>query len=167
MNLSSTEHDLETKARTLTKIRAELVKTHAQLSEALKEVDQLKRRLMHHEDSNWRPDGHLRALLRQLSPQTIGSGTTQLSGLHESTKHEITEAEQILSTHGLHMCARQLCDFVNISTMEDLKNLSDDYIDTIRFLRNHQPDKLKALCQACREGDPDYMKEVMKRRMRS
>jgi hypothetical protein len=73
MNQNSMEHDLLNKDRQLTKIRAELVKTHAQLAEALKEVDQLKRRLIQHEETNWRPNGHLRALLRQLSPQTSGS----------------------------------------------------------------------------------------------
>ncbi len=47
--------------------------------------------------------------------------------------------------------------------MEDLANLTDAKIDTLSFLHEHQPKKLKALCQACREGDPALIKDVLTR----
>jgi hypothetical protein len=60
----------------------------------------------------------------------------------------------------LARCADELCEKLSLKTMQDLANLTDERIDTLTFLREHQPIKLKALCQACREGNPDYMKEV-------
>ena len=74
-------------------------------------------------------------------------------------------ALQILKSHGLAKCAHELCEKLSLKTMEDLEDLTDERIDTLTFLHEHQPTKLKALCQACREGDPGYTKEVLRRRM--
>jgi len=49
---------------------SDMQETKKKLEQTKAEVDQLKRLLMHQEAINWRPDGHLRALLRQLSPQS-------------------------------------------------------------------------------------------------
>ena len=73
-------------------------------------------------------------------------------------------ARIILEKYGLSRCADELCRNLSLHTMEDLANLTDEQIDALLFLREHQPKKLKALCQACREGDPAYITEVMQRR---
>jgi ribosomal protein S13 len=74
------------------------------------------------------------------------------------------QALQILKTHGLARCADELCEKLSLKTMQDLANLTDEQIDALTFLREHQPIKLKALCQACREGDPDDLQQVLTRR---
>lgn len=77
--------------------------------------------------------------------------------------HDQNSARCILDTYGLRRCADQLCRELSLHTMEDLANLTDEQIDALPFLREHQPAKLKALCQACREGDPAKIKEVQRR----
>ena len=72
-------------------------------------------------------------------------------------------ARYILDTYGLHICAEDLCRELSLHTMQDLANLTDEQIDALPFLREHQPEKLKALCQACREGDPAKIREVQRR----
>ena len=73
-------------------------------------------------------------------------------------------ALQILRSHGLARCADELCEKLSLVTMQDLADLTDERIDTLTFLHEHQPTKLKALCQACREGDPNDIKYVVRRR---
>ena len=77
--------------------------------------------------------------------------------------HDRNNARYILDTYGLQRCAEELCRELSLHTMQDLANLTDEQIDALPFLREHQPAKLKALCQACREGDPAKIKEVQRR----
>jgi hypothetical protein len=73
-------------------------------------------------------------------------------------------ANAILIRVGLQSCAKQLCDECKLNTMQDLANLSDEHVDSLTFLREQQPIKLKALCEACREGNPDNIKAILRRR---
>jgi hypothetical protein len=97
-----------------------------------------------------------------MSTRSLKGLLGQLLTMHATTDN--LSAELILITHGLRRCAKQLCVELSLHTMQDLANLSDEVIDSLPFLHEHQPEKLKALCQACREGDPDHIKEVQRRR---
>jgi hypothetical protein len=87
----------------------------------------------------------------------------KVTNQNKMASRDWNSARYILDTYGLRMCADQLCRELSLHTMEDLANLTDEQIDALPFLREHQPAKLKALCQACREGDPANIKEVQRR----
>ena len=44
--------------------------------------------------------------------------------------------------------------------MEDIGRLTDMEIDALDWLKHVQRAKLKDLCEACRQGDPDLMKPI-------
>ena len=44
--------------------------------------------------------------------------------------------------------------------MEDIGRLTDAEIDALDWLKHVQRAKLKDLCEACRQGDPDLMKSI-------
>ena len=44
--------------------------------------------------------------------------------------------------------------------MEDIGRLTDAEIDALEWLKRVQRAKLKDLCEACRQGDPDLMKSI-------
>ena len=54
-------------------------------------------------------------------------------------------ANEILKIHGLDRCADQLCYVLSLKTKQDLADLTDEQIDTLSFLKEHQTEKLKAL----------------------
>ena len=90
---------------------------------------------------------------------------TQIRHYYINGQHQIhMQALQILKSHGLARCADELCEKLSLKTMQDLADLTDERIDTLTFLHEHQPRKLKTLCQACREGDPNYINDVLRRR---
>ena len=68
-------------------------------------------------------------------------------------------AMQILISHGLNRIAVRLCEEMSLSTMSDLAGLSDEQIDMISWLKPQQNNKLKALCEACRRGNPNLLEE--------
>lgn len=82
-----------------------------------------------------------------------------------TTFHQQT-AKEILKTHGLQRIADQLCTEKGLKTMEDIGRLTDADIDALEWLKKQQSVKLKALCEACRQGDPDKMEEISDDRLR-
>jgi hypothetical protein len=75
-------------------------------------------------------------------------------------------AAEILKTHGLQRIAEQLCTEKGLKTMEDIGRLTDADIDALEWLKSVQRSKLKDLCEACRQGDPDRMKSIADDRLR-
>ena len=76
------------------------------------------------------------------------------------TNRSPQSAEEILKTHGLLRIADQLCRDKHLTTMEDIGRLTDAEIDALEWLKRVQRAKLKDLCEACRQGDPDLMKSI-------
>ena len=76
------------------------------------------------------------------------------------------KAKEILETHGLQRIADELCRQKNLETMQDIGSLTDAVIDALAWLKQQQRVKLKALCEACRQGNPDKMKEIADDRLR-
>jgi hypothetical protein len=64
-------------------------------------------------------------------------------------------AIQILEKAHLSRIATKLCDEEHLKTMADLAALSDARIDGLLWMKKPQREKLKELCAACRQGDPD------------
>jgi hypothetical protein len=73
-----------------------------------------------------------------------------------------SSAEDILKKSGLEKIAQRLCKEKHLNTMQDIANLSDDKIDDIDWLTDVQRRKLKNLYEACRRGDPDLYKKVVR-----
>ena len=76
----------------------------------------------------------------------------------------MSTAKKILEYHGLKKCAEKLCKELSLKTMKDLSNLRNETIDTLTFLKDHQAEKLKVLCDACRRGNPDWMQSILGQR---
>lgn len=83
-----------------------------------------------------------------------------------SPRVEETASMDILQSHGLARIAARLCTEMSLSTMSDLAKLTDEEIDAISWLKRIQTKKLKALCEACREGDPNLRESISNARFR-
>jgi hypothetical protein len=71
-----------------------------------------------------------------------------------------SSAFHILETGNMRRIAKRLYEEERLGTLADLGALSDARIDGLLWMTNAQREKLKDLCAACRQGDPDLARAI-------